>query len=215
MSEHIQLTASHRSNIGRGGVRKLRRKGKVPAILYGSGDPQPLEVSAVAFIEALQSSESENVLVDLTIEGGKSRLAMVQEVQHHPIKDTVLHVDFHEVRQDQKIQAYVPIHEEGIPDGVKNGGGILDHNIRELHIECLPKDLPSHITVDISHLGLEQALHVKELTLPAGVTAVHDGDLPVFMVHPPRVKTDDGTADGSAAEPEVIRRKKEDADAEK
>jgi large subunit ribosomal protein L25 len=222
MSERINLTATRREKTGRGGVRKLRAAGKVPAVLYGAGDPSILELETVSFIEAIQQAESDNVLVNLNVEGdsGKAHLALIQEIQHHPIKDTVLHIDFHEVRQDQMIQANVPIHEEGTPDGVKNSGGILDHVIRELQVECLPNDLPSHITVDVSHLGLEQAVHVNELTLPDGVTALHDGELPVFMVHPPRVKdaaeeeADALAAAASITQPEVIGEKQEEDEGE-
>ncbi|MEM6821658.1 MAG: 50S ribosomal protein L25 [Verrucomicrobiota bacterium] len=195
MAERINLTASQRSGIGSSQSRKLRYQGRIPAILYGAGKPQTLELSSVSLIEALQEASSENVLVNLSIEGegskAKAHLALIQEIQHHPIKDTVLHVDFHEVRQDQKIQANVPIIEEGVPDGVKNGGGRLEHLIRELHIECLPKDLPSTINVDVSGVGLEQSIHIGDLTLPDGVVATQDKDLTVFMVHPPRVKSDD------------------------
>lgn len=215
MSERINLTASRREKTGRGGVRKLRAAGRVPAVLYGASEPASLELDTVAFIDAIHEAESDNVLVNLSIEGDstKSHLALIQEIQHHPIKDTVLHIDFQEVRQDQTIQANVPVHEEGIADGVKNSGGILDHVIRELHVECLPKDLPSHITVDITALGLEQAIHVNELTLPDGVTSLHDGELPVFMVHPPRVKEEtDEEVTAAATEPEVIGEKKEESE---
>ena len=213
MSERINLTATRREKAGRGGVRKLRAAGKVPAVLYGAGEPASLELDTVAFIDAIHEAESDNVLVNLSIDGDstKSHLALIQEIQHHPIKDTVLHIDFHEVRQDQTIQAHVPIHEEGTADGVKNGGGILDHCIRELHIECLPNDLPAHITVDVTALGLEQAIHVKELDLPKGVTALNDGELPVFMVHPPRVKDTSADTEAAAGEPEVIGEKKEES----
>jgi len=217
MSERIALKATPREMRGRSGTKKLRASGRVPAVLYGSGDPQNLELITVEFIEAFQQAESENVLVDLTIEGEKSgskaHLALIQEIQHHPIKDTVLHIDFHEVRQDQTIQAHVPVHEEGIPEGVKNGGGILDHLIRDLHVECLPKDLPGHLSVDVSHLKLEESLTVSQMPLPDGVKALQDPELPVFMVHPPRVKeTSDGADDASPKEPEVIGQKKEESE---
>lgn len=216
MSERIELNAAPRTLTGRSGVNKLRAAGKLPAVLYGASDPQPLELTTVDFIEAFQSAESENVLVNLNIEGegkqAKSHLALIQEIQHHPIKDTVLHIDFHEVRQDQKIQANVPIHEVGTATGVKDQGGILDHLIRELHVECLPNDLPSHIDVDISGLKLEESITVGQLTLPDGVTAMVDLEQPVFMVHPPRVK-EETAGEGAATEPEVIGEKKDAASA--
>ncbi len=214
MSEHISLQASRRDQLGSNAVNRLRHEGRIPAILYGSGDPQPLEISSRDFVEALHKSTSENALVDLTIEdeGKKSHLALIQDVQHHPIKDSILHIDFHEVRADQKIQAHVPITEIGNPDGVKNKGGVLDHLVRELHVECLPKDLPSEIEVDITHLDLEQALHVSDIQLPAGVIALNPPDVTVFMIHPPRVSSGT-TEDGAepAKEPEVIGKSEADA----
>ncbi|MEO0454808.1 MAG: 50S ribosomal protein L25 [Verrucomicrobiota bacterium] len=191
MSEHLKLKASKRDQIGSSASSRLRRDGQIPAILYGAGDPQTLEVNTKEFIEAIQSSSSENALVDLTIEdeGSKSHLALIQSVQHHPIKDTVLHIDFHEVRNDQKIQAHVPLVELGTATGVKNKGGVMDHLVRELHIECFPADLPSEIEVDVSHLDLEQAIHVSDIALPNGVTALNPPDVTVFMIHPPRVST--------------------------
>jgi len=202
MSEHLRLTPQKRDNLGSNAVNRLRKDGRIPAILYGNGDPQPLEVSSRDFVAAIQSSASENALVDLTIgeEGKTSRLVLIQDVQHHPIKDTILHIDFHEIRADQKIQAHVPIIEEGEPTGVKNKGGVLDHLVRELHIECLPADLPSEINVDISNLDLEEALHVSDIPVPKGVTVLNAPDITVFMIHPPRVS---GTSDEETAEPVV------------
>lgn len=212
MSEHLSLKASRRDKIGSNAVNKLRHQGRIPAILYGSGDPQPLEVSSREFIEAIQKSSSENALVDLTIEGEnkKSHLALIQDVQHHPIKDTILHIDFHEVRADQKIQAHVPLVGIGNPNGVKNKGGILDHLVRELHIECLPENLPSEIEIDITHLDLEEALHVSDIKLPEGVVALNPPDVTAFMIHPPRVSADAGTTAEEAREPEVIGKAKAD-----
>lgn len=213
MSERIELNAAPRQLTGRSGVNKLRAAGKLPAVLYGASDPQPLELTTVDFIEAFQSAESENVLVNLNIEGegkqAKAHLALIQEIQHHPIKDTVLHIDFHEVRKDQKIQANVPIHEIGSPIGVKDQGGILDHLIRELHVECLPEALPSYIEVDISGLRMEESVTVADLNLPDGVIAMVDAEQPVFMVHPPRVKEEDETP-SEDVQPEVIGEKKDD-----
>jgi large subunit ribosomal protein L25 len=217
MSERIELKAAPRQLTGRSGVNKLRAAGKLPAVLYGATDPQPLELSTVDFIEALQSAESENVLVNLSIEGegkqAKAHLALIQEIQHHPIQDTVLHIDFHEVRQDQKIQANVPIHEIGTATGVKDQGGILDHLIRDLHVECLPNDLPSHIDVDISGLKMEESITVGDIQLPDGVVALVDAEQPVFMVHPPRVKEEEEAPAAEDAEPEVIGEKEDDESA--
>jgi large subunit ribosomal protein L25 len=108
------------------------------------------------------------------------------------------------VRADQKIQAHVPLIDIGTPEGVRNKGGVLDHLVRELHVECLPENLPSEIQVDITHLDLEQALHVSDIALPEGVVALNPADVTVFMVHPPRViETPQDEEEASTEVPEI------------
>ena len=155
-----------------------------------------------ASIIAVNASSSENVLVDLEI-GSQKHLALIQEVQHHPIKDKVLHVDFHEIDPNKKLHTEVPVHEKGESIGVKNGG-ILDHLMRHVRVECLPQHLPSGFDVDVSSLDIGQAIHVSDLPLPEGVTVMNAADLPLFMVHAPRVEEAATPADGTAAaEPEL------------
>jgi large subunit ribosomal protein L25 len=219
MAHKIQIKATRRNESGSAASRQLRRDGRIPAILYGgSGGPQSLEIPATLLVDALNQASSENVLVDLEIEGegGGTLLAIIQDVQHHPLRDTVLHLDLHEIRADQKIQTHVPLHETGEPDGVRNSGGVMDHVMRSLHVECLPADLPGEITVDVSHLVLNQALHVGDIALPKGVTALHPAEQVVFRVHEPRIiaEPEPAAAAAPAAEPEVITEKKKDEKAE-
>jgi large subunit ribosomal protein L25 len=214
MAQRIQLKAERRTGLGSAAVKKSRRAGKIPAVLYGHGEPQALELSAVELVTALNAAHSENVLVDLEIGGeasAKKHLALIKEIQQHPIKDKVLHIDLNEIDPNQTIHAEVPVEEFGEAIGVKNGG-VLDHLMRHVRVECLPANLPSAILVDVSALNIGGAIHVGELPKIEGVTITNAADLPVFMVHAPRVEEEAAPA-AAAAEPEVINQKK-DAGAE-
>lgn len=212
MAETLVLKAELRENVGGGKVRRLRKDGKVPAVLYGKGGSRPIQLKAVEVVEALKTTAAEQQVVDLelSVSGQKANhLALIQEIQTHPIKDKVLHIDFHEIDKNQKIHAEVAVHEVGEAAGVKKSGGLLEHLLRTLEVECLPMDLPDHIDVDVSHLEIDDAIHVKEISLPQGVTVLNAPDLPVFMVHAPRVSGASTASTSAAAEPEVISEKKE------
>lgn len=211
MANRVSLKAVQRPGTGRKAVKQTRRTGFVPAVLYGGGKSQPLAVEVKDLTNVFHSSTSENILVDLEIkDDAKKRLALVQDVQHHCLKDTILHVDFQEIDEQQKLHVEVPVIGLGEPVGVRTEGGILDHVLRTLKLECLPKDLPDHIEVDISQLQLNQSIHVKEVALPQGVTALNAKDLPVFIVHEPKVVEEaaPAAAGEAQAEPEVIKEKK-------
>lgn len=214
MSKRLGIKAKVRSEIGGRRPRRIRASGRVPAILYGSGTAQPLELNGREIAEALHGSSSESVLVDLTVEaeGGATtkKMALIREVQHDPLRDTIEHVDFHQVEENKKLRVEVPVHEIGEAVGVRTGGGILDHALRTLRVECLPKDLPERIDVDVSALEVGQSIHVGEVKLPAGVTVLNAKELPVFMVLLPTVEEEvKPAAEGAATEPEVIREKKD------
>jgi large subunit ribosomal protein L25 len=138
------------------------------------------------------------------------RLAMVQEVQHDHLTGTVLHVDFHELKADEKFTASVPVHPVGEAAGVKTSGGVLEYAMRYLRVRCLPKDLPEQVNVDVAKLEIGQAIHVSEVTLPAGIEALDRKNLPVFIVVAPQVEEEAAAtpAEGAATEPEVITAKK-------
>jgi large subunit ribosomal protein L25 len=214
MAKQVKLTAERRTATGRSAVRKLKAMGVVPAVIYGAKDKaEPLQVSRRDINAILSHAAGENILVDLEI-AGKSRLALVQEVQHAPLGGAILHVDFHAVSMDEMIQAEVPLEPAGTANGVKNMGGLLEQNLRSLAIECLPRDLPDVVTVDVSALNIGDAIHVREIQLPSGVTTRVQADLTAFSVLAPTVEEEPVAAEvEAAAGPEVIREKKEEPEA--
>jgi large subunit ribosomal protein L25 len=211
MSNQVSLKASRRSALGRNAVKKVKAAQAVPAILYGNGiEPQPLQVERRAIDTLLSHAVGENILVNLEIEGG-SRLALINEVQHHPVNRSVLHVDFHAVSLNETLVAEVVIEPVGEANGVKNFGGLLEQSLRTIEVECLPKDLPEMIRVDVTGLNLGDALHVSGLPALPGVSYLADGEVTVFLVSEPKVTDASSTAsEGAATEPEVIREKKTD-----
>ena len=211
MAKQQKLAAQKRETAGRSAVNKIKAQGLVPAVIYGAKEePMKLTISAREIGTLLSRATSEHVLVDLEIaDGGQksNRLALIQEVQHHPLKRNVLHVDFHAVRADEKLHADIPVEPTGEADGVKNFGGILEINLHTVEVECLPKDLPEIIIIDVTRLGVGDAIHIKDLQLPEGVTVRGDGELTVVRVAAPTVEIEPVAA---AAGPEVIKEKKED-----
>jgi len=162
----VALTVYPRTHVRRSAVKKLRQTGRVPAVMYGGqATPRTLEVPLKELEDLIHHSVSENILVDLTVTGDTQaqRLALVQEVQHHPLSGKVLHVDFHEVSADEKVIITVPVESVGEPAGVKTGGGVLEHVLFKLKVRALPKDLPEFLEVDVSHLEIGQAVHLGDI----------------------------------------------------
>ena len=211
MAKQVKLSAQTRLHIGRSAVKKLSAQGIVPAVIYGAKEEaQALQISRREINTLLSHAVGENILVDLEItDQGKvtSKLALIQEVQHTALGGKVLHVDFHAVSQNETLQASIPIEASGEAIGVKSYGGILEQNVRSLEIECLPKDLPEIISVDVSNLNIGDSIHVKDIVLPAGVTALVDAGLTVFLVAAPTVEEEKPAAE-AATSPEVIKEKK-------
>ena len=213
MAKQVQLKAQLRNEAGKTRVKRLRSNGTVPGIVYGAHTkPYSITVNCRELGDVLHHATGENVLVDLQLEtGGKTdnRLALIQEVQHHPYKDTILHVDFHEVLATEKLRTKVPVRPLGEPAGVKTGGGVLEYVMRELHVECLPKDLPEILEVSVEKLEIGQSIHVRDITPPAGVTLVDEKGMTIFLVVAPIAEEVAATAtEAGAAEPEVIGAKK-------
>lgn len=214
MATQVKLSAQRREGLGRSAVKKLKASGVVPAVIYGAKDkPEALQVSKREFAALLSHAAGENILVELEIAGEANRLAMVQEVQHAPIGGDVLHVDFHAVSMDEMIEADVPLEPTGTANGVKNFGGLLEQSLRNLSIECLPRDLPDVISVDVSALNIGDAIHVRDIPLPAGVSTRIPADLTAFSVMAPTVAEEPAPGATATVAPEVITAKKEDADA--
>ena len=214
MAKQAKLAARPRPEGGRNAVKQVRARGGVPAVIYGSKDkPANLEVSRRDIEALLSHAVGENILVELQIEeGGKttSRLSLIQEVQHHPLRREVLHVDFHAVSMTEKISADIVIEAVGEPDGVKNFGGLLEQSMRSVTIKCLPQNLPEIIRVDVSALKIGDSIHVRDLPLPAGVEADEDADLTIYIVAEPAVIEEPVVA-AAPESPEVIKEKKPDA----
>jgi len=213
MAQQAKLTVQMRTQVGRNAIKKVRKEGLIPGVIYGVGqEPINLEVNGRQLSTVLAHASSENILLELEIVDGDNKrnsLAMIQEVQHHPIQRQILHVDFHAVSATEKITAEVPIETIGEPVGVKTNGGLLEHNLRDLEVECLPADLPERIEVDVTNLDINQSIHVKDLKLPPGVEAVTDADLTVVAVSAARVDEEPAEALGATpAVPEVITAKK-------
>jgi len=214
MATQVKLAAERRTALGRSSVKKIKAAGAVPAVIYGAKDkPEALQVSRRDINAILSHASGENILVELEIAGDANRLALVQEVQHSAVGGAVLHIDFHAVSMDEMIEADVPLEPTGTANGVKNFGGLLEQSLRSLAIECLPRDLPDVISVDVSALNIGDAIHVRELPLPAGVTTRVPADLTAFSVMAPTVEDETLAAAAPAAAPEVIKEKKEEPDA--
>ena len=183
----------------------MRREGLVPAVIYGKSEPnQNIKVNAKEFAALLKDSASEHILVDLDLEGSK-KLALLQDVQHDPLSGAFLHADFHAVSATETVHAVVRVEPKGDAPGLKLGG-LLEILIHELTVACLPEDLPEVIEVDVSSLGLGQAVHVGEISLPKGVKCEMDPSLVVALVTEPKVAVE--STEGGSAEPEVLREKK-------
>ncbi|MFN2476947.1 MAG: 50S ribosomal protein L25 [Chthoniobacterales bacterium] len=211
MAKQVKLAAEPRIAVGRSAVRKLKATGAVPAVIYGAKDkPEALQVSRRDINAILSHASGENILVELEFAGAANRLAMMQEVQHAPLSGDILHVDFHAVSMDEVIEADVPLEPTGVPNGVKNFGGLLEQNLRTLSIECLPRDLPDTISVDVSALNIGDSIHVRDLPLPSGVTTRISPELTAFAVMAPTVAEEPAVGAEPAAAPEVIKEKKED-----
>lgn len=213
----ISLKVFPRTLVQRNRVKKVRAGGRVPAVIYGSQiKPQPLEVSLNDLEKLTHGSGSENILVDLKVEGDEKpqRLALVQEVQHHPLTGKILHLDFHEVAEDEKVIITVPVETTGDAIGVKNGG-VLERVLFKLKVRALPKDLPEVITVDVSALEIGQTIHLGEIASPPGVEILGDKKIPVFSVAEPPVEVEETPAAAAEGitEPEVIKEKKEGEEA--
>ena len=193
MSAMFELSAEPRSDLGKGASRRLRRAGKVPAILYGGGrEPQALTLEHLEFMNQLQNEAIYSHVLTLKL-GDRIENAVLRDLQRHPFKPTILHVEFLRVSADRKLRVHIPLHfiNEENALGVKQQGGLVNHALIDIEIACLPKDLPEFIEVDLIELGIGEALHLSDLKLPDGVElATHvvsgsEQDAIVASIHHP------------------------------
>jgi large subunit ribosomal protein L25 len=215
MAQQVKLKVEKRSVVGRNAIKKIKAQGLVPGVIYGSqAEPIPLQVEARALTNVLAHALSEHVLVELEIADGSqstNRLALIQEVQHHPLRPELLHVDFHAVSATEKITSEVPIESVGDALGVRTFGGLLEHSLRTLEVECFPQDLPEIVRIDVTNLNIGESLHVRDIPLPSGVESLTPADLTVVSVVASRVGEEVTETAETPAAPEVITEKKAEA----
>ena len=210
----VSLTATPRSDRGKGVARKLRAAGKVPGVIYGHGrEPQPLTVNAREFDRLAERVRITSTVIELALDGKTAR-TLIRELQRDPIRRHVLHIDFQELVAGEKIVVSVPLRFIGTPDGVKNSGGILEEVIHQLHVRVDPSNIPDHIDVDVTPLTIGHGYHVSDLKLPACVEVTEDPEQTVAIVSAPKAEEVVAPVEGAvvavdaAAEPELIRKPK-------
>lgn len=213
--EQISLEAKVRTQTGKGAARKLRQQGRIPAILYGSGgEPVLLEVEEREFEALSGKATGQNVITNLKLGTRKSAaseetgetMTLIKDVQRHPVTERVLHIDFCRISLKEKLTVPVPIAVVGESAGVKEGG-ILEHLLWEVDVECLPTQMPEKIEVDITHLNIGDTIHVRDLEEKEGIRILTDGEKTILSVVPPRVAEKE-VVEEEVAEPEVISEEK-------
>lgn len=210
----LTLEVSRREGTGKEIAKKLRRDGKVPAIVYGGHrEPVAITVEAKAVSDLIRKSEHGIRSVFLLKMSGsdQQRHAMIKDVQLNPIDRSMKHIDFIRVVMDEMIKVTVPVHVTGTAPGVKTEGGILDFQARELHFECLPNAIPDSIDVDVSDLHSHQQIRISDLTLPKGVKVLDDEDRVIVSISHARAEATE-TEGEETAEPEVLKKGKEEND---
>ena len=181
-----KLKAEPRTDAGKGAARKIRALGRVPAVVYGHGaEPLHVTVEARELFHLLHTDAGMNILVDMRVDHDNF-LAMPREVQRDNLKGRFLHVDFLRIARDEKVSVEVPVHLTGESHGVKEGG-VIEHHLWNLHVECLPQDVPSSIEADISGLGINESLKVNDLHVPSTLTVLTSPDEVIVSVVPPQV----------------------------
>lgn len=195
MSTIKSLTAEERKRTGSGRLNQMRKEGWLPSVMYGLGNANKnLKINARAFSDLLAHSTSENILINLEIEGAGKSLAFLQAVQHHNLTGAPIHADFLAIDENTEITAHVPLHLEGESIGVKASGGQLEHNVHSLEIRCLPIHLPDLLHADVTALQVGDSLHIGDLKLPEGVKATHAPEVVVAHVAKPRVVIEEPVA---------------------
>jgi len=194
-----KLQAERRTDVGKGVARKTRASGRVPGVVYGHGDPVKIDVDARDLYHLLHTDAGMNVLVDLKVDGDEW-LAMPREVQRDHLRDRLLHVDFYRIARDEKILVEVPVHLVGDSHGVREGG-VVEHHLWRVQVECLPQDVPNAVEADVTPLGIGESLKVEQLPAPEGCTIVtHAGEVVVSVVTPQILRVEEPVAEEEGAE---------------
>jgi len=207
MAKRVELKAEPREASGRGPSGRLRRDGVIPGIVYGKHkEPRKVQLQSRDIVKLFKHASSENILVDLKL-GTESKMVFIKEIQHDPMTSKFLHVDLHEVAADEKMRARLPTLSKGEPVGVKTGGGILEHTLHEIEVECLPSDLPEFIEIDVANLEMGQSVHVGELSLSDKIRVLTHKELPIFSVVAPQKEEEVVVAPVDAAAVEATEQK--------
>lgn len=218
MAQTVNINAERRSGSGKGAARQLRASGRIPAVLYGHGrDAESLALGEAELERVLTGIAAESTIIDLSIDGAPTKV-LIREIQRHPYRSKILHVDFYEIHADQTLTLEVPIRLTGVPDGVRNGGGVLDQVLREIEIEVLPANIPEHVDLDVTDLAIGHSLHVGDLTVP-NAEILTDPETTICTVVAPRIEEEPVVVaeaeTTTTEEPELIRKPKpEGAEAE-
>ncbi len=200
-----KLKAQPRSTRGSRSMHKLRGEGQIPAVLYGRGEEVVSLTLAAKDMKEILKSHTRAVTLSI---GGKEEAALLQEVQTHPVRGEILHIDFTRIALDTAVHVKVPVILKGIPVGVATGGGVLDQQVHEVEIECLPTRIPEQITVKIEHLEIGKTLHAESLPLPEGVKLLVEKERAIATVHPPKQVVEEAAPAAEVAmQPEVIGQK--------
>jgi len=209
MSLSFELEASVRHDLGKGASRRLRRDNKVPAVIYGGGvDPVALVMEHNKVMHSLEHEAFYSHILTVKIDG-KVEKAVLKDLQRHPFKPTILHLDLQRINESEKLRMHVPLHfiGEDVAPGVKQAGGVVSRLINDVEIDCLPKDLPEYIEADISAMDVNETMHLSDLKLSAGVELVQlqhgpEHDLPVVSIHLPRGSKEETAEDEAETEGE-------------
>ena len=213
------LNASIRNERGTGVARKLRQAGQVPAIIYGHGrQPQSLPINTREVERLLGTISAGSTVIELNMDGTTAR-TLIREVQRHPFKRSIVHIDFQELVAGEKVTVSVPLHFSGTAEGVRNSGGILEETMHQVHVRVDPSMIPDHIDVDVTPLTIGHSFHIRDLKLPEGITILDDAGATVCVCTAPKAVVEEvapgaEAAPEAAAEPELIRKAKEEGEEE-
>ncbi len=207
--QSLTLSAHKRKEVGKGVARGLRRKGFIPAVIYKGGSSMPIQLPAKEFLHFISKTAGEQVVVNLDL-SDETRQALLKDYQVDPIMGTLLHADFQEISATESIRVMVHIVISGEAIGVKRDNGILQYGLRDVEIECLPNNIPGHIDIDVSNMGIGQSIHVSDLKLGEGVRILTDPDELIVTVTALKGEAVAATAEAvsEAAEPEIIKKGK-------
>jgi len=211
--ERITINVQRREEKGKGAARSLRRKEMIPAVLYRGGDSLPIKFPKKEITQFINTTAGDQIMVSLKFADGENKLALMKEFQVDPVRRELLHADFFEVSLTEKVKVSVHVGTVGEPIGVKRDGGLLQHVIRDIEIECLPDRVPGHVDIDASGLEIGQALHVRDLNLGEAIRIITDPGEVIVNVIAPLVEAAAPTeeaAPAEAAEPEVVKKGKKE-----